>query len=258
MPPPKPVEPMHVEGLPPPIVPVERPAAPGASKPVVKRAILSKEDREKAVMAAEGFPLGAPAAEGEELVPSSRRERRVRERRRRKEPANLPVAMQVPMDYDGEVTTDPSYLKAILYGMGVGLVLAAAYAGLAFWIHKDIGIFGWVIGFAVGLMIVLGSGRHFSWKLGLIAAAISLFWVSAARIAYGMLDVRFNDILPLKLGIWTLFRDSLTTYWTQFATLWLLFFIITGLVAFLVAFRPPPIKLQFAGPDTGRVARRGA
>jgi hypothetical protein len=170
----------------------------------------------------------------------------------------MPVAMQVPMDYDGEVTSDPSYLKAVLFGLGVGLVLAAAYAGLAFWIHKDLGIFGWVIGFAVGIMVVLGSGRHYNWKLGLIAAAISLFWVSAARIGYGMLDVRFNDILPLKLGIWPLFRESLSTFGSQFVTLWLLFFIITGVVAFLVAFRPPPIRLQFAGTDAGRVARKGA
>jgi len=270
----KPVQPLNVEGLPPPIVPVEAPGAGGKRKSVVKRPLMSKEEREAAVMASEGFPTAPPAGRGkkeeaapgepvageEELVPKTRRVRTKQERgiKKRREPANIPVAMQVPMDYDGEVTSDPTYFKAVLFAMGVGLVLAGAYAGVAFWLHKDLGIFGWVIGFAVGLMVVLGSGRHFSWRLGVIAAAIALFWISIARIAYGMLDVRFNDILPLKLGIWQLFTDSFNNFGKQFASLWLLFFIITGLVAFLVAFRPPPIKLQLAGTETGRVARKSA
>ena len=270
-PPARPAEPLHVEGLPPPIVPVGKPASGATRKPVVKRPVMSKEEREAAVMAAEGFPTAVgkktedvapavPGAEEEELVPTTRRRRSQEERRikRRREPTNLPVAMQVPMDYDGEVTTDPRYLRAILWSLGVGLILAGAYAGITFWMHKDYGIFAVIIGFAVGLAMVFGSGRHFSWKLGLIAAAISLFWVSVARVAYGMLDVRFNDILPLKLGIWTLFKDSLTSFAHQFGTLWLLFFILTAAAAFLISFRPWPVRLQLAGTESAHAAHKSA
>lgn len=271
-PPARPAEPLHVEGLPPPIVPVGKPASRATRKPVVKRPVLSTEEREAVVMASEGFPTAggkktvdvAPAEPGaaeEELVPRTRRTHTKEERRikKRREPANLPVAMQVPMDYDGEVTADPRYLRAILWALGAGLVLAGAYTGITFWLHKDYGIFAVIIGFAVGLAMVFGSGRHFSWKLGLIAVAISLFWVSVARVAYGMLDVRFNDILPLKLGIGTLFKDSLTSFGHQFGTLWLLFFILTAAAAFLISFRPWPVRLQMAGTESGQhVARKSA
>jgi len=281
----RPDELMRVEGLPPPLPkaqqasPVGAPLGPPPSKgePVKKRPIPTPEAREQAVMTAEGFPTGGrkskkaaaaeaaedvaavtvAAAAGEDVlgIPRSRRERK---RAHRIDTANLPVAMQVPEDYDGEVTTKPTYFKAILLAMGVGLVGAGAYAGIAWWLHKDLGIFGWVLGFGVGVAISFGSGRHYSWKLGLIAAAISMFWVSVGRIGYYMLDVRFNNILPLKLGIWPLFRESLTTYGNQFLSLWLLFFIMSGAVAFLVAFRPPPIKLQLSGEPQRRVAGKGA
>ena len=209
-------------------------------------------------MAAEGFPTveaakkgAVKAAEGETargdetIVPQSRIER-MREKRRESRAANLPVAMQIPDDYDGEVTSQPSYLKAVLFAMAAGLVTAAGFAALAWLVHKDLGIFGWVIGFAVGVAVAFGSGRHFSWKLGLIAAFIAMFWVSFERIGYFMLDVRFNNILPIKLGIWPLFRESVTTYWQSFWSLWLLFFLLSGLVAFIVACRPPPIRLQIS------------
>lgn len=280
-------EPMRVDGLPPPLpkaqqaAPVTPPGTPlgpppGADGPAKKRSIPTPEAREQAVLTAEGFPTGgrqrkkeaakAPATEavdaaaagdGEDVLEIPRK-RRERKRQRRIDTANLPVAMQVPEDYDGEVTTSPTYFKAILIAMGVGLVGAAAYAGIAWLLHKDLGIFGWVIGFAVGVAIAFGSGRHYSWKLGLIAAGIAMFWVSVARIGYFMLDVRFNNILPLKLGIWPLFRESFTTYGNQFVSLWLLFFIITGAVAFLVAFRPPPVRLQLSGDALSHMAGKRA
>jgi len=231
---------------------------------------MSTEDREAAVMASEGFPTApaavrprkeeaAPAevvAEEEVFIPTTRKhERRIR---RRREPTSVPVAMQVPMDYDGETTSDARYGRAVLYAMVVGLILAAAYAGLAYWLHQDRGLFGWVIGFAVGIAVVFGSGRHFSWKLGLIAAGIALFWICIARIGFGMLDVKFNGIMHLPIGYWQLFKDSSTSLGKQFGTIWLLFFLISGAVAFLVSFRPWPIKLQVSGVETGRVARKSA
>jgi len=274
----KPAQPMHVQGMPPPLSKADKPVAaaplgglpdaPPPGPPVKKRPILSKEAREEAVMTAEGFPSsrkerkarGAAVADGaeEELVPQSRIEHR-RLARKESRAANLPVAMQVPEDYDGEVTNDPSYIKAALIGMGIGLVGAAAYAGLAWWIHKDLGIIGWVVGFGVGLGVVLGSGRHYSWKLGLMAALIAMFWVSAARIGYSMLDVKWNGIITLPIGTWQLFRESLTTFWNNFLSWWLAFFLISGAVAFLVAFRPPPVKLQLSSGETQRrVAGKGA
>lgn len=270
----KAVEPIKVDGLPPPLpagppagAPVAPPLGEGvpAPPPVKKRPIPSEEEREKAVMTAEGFPVGGgkpakagraePAeaedeAEGAALVPERRRMRR---RQRRLSAANLPVAMQVPEDYDGEVTTSPAYFKAILIAMGVGLVGSAAYAGIAWWLHRDIGLFGWVMGFFIGLAIAFGSGRHYSWKLGLIAAAIAMFWISVGRIAYFMLDLKFNQIFK-NLSWNFVFRNALTTYMDNFVSLWLVFFIIAGMVAFLVAFRPPPIRLQVSGPPARRTA----
>lgn len=260
-----------------PAVPAPPLGPPPGSAPVKKRPVPSREEREAAVMAAEGFPTGgskrtpgrrAAAAEAgaravhavpdgaEAIVPPGRLERLL-ERRRGKRTANLPVAMQIPDDYDGELTGEASYLKAIGLGFAVGILFAAAFAALAWLVHKDLGIFGWMIGFSVGVAVAFGSGRHFSWRLGLIAAGITLVCVSLQRISYFMLDVRFNKILPLKLGIWPLFRESFNTYLHSFWTLWLVFFLLSGLVAFLVSFRPPPVKLQISegrGAPRGRVA----
>ena len=296
---PRPSEPVHVQGMPPPLVqpmkpvqkappsPLAEPLVPpqSAGEPVKKRPIPTKEAREAAVIIAEGFPTaealkkggkrrGAKAAsdaltpkeagaeQSDEALglPQSRMDR-MRERKRERRAVDLPVAMQVPEDYDGEVTTHPSYIKAVLFGMAAGLITAGAFASLAWWVHKDLGIFGWVIGLCVGIAVAFGSGRHFSWKLGLIAAVIAMFFVSVERIGYFMLDVRFNDILPIKLGIWPLFRESFTTYLQSFWSIWLVFFIVSGAVAFMIAFRPPPIRLQIsgqAGAPPRRVAGGGA
>ncbi len=259
----KPAGPIRVEGMPPPLTGAEKapvtplreatplgPLAAGAPGKV-KRRIPTREEREAAVLASEGFPTGESkdTTDKEALNPPGRIER-LRRKRREGRAANLPVAMQIPDDYDGEITSKPSYLKAVLFGLGAGLVTAGAFAALAWWTHKDLGLFGWVIGFAVGVAVVFGSGRHFSWRLGLIAAAIALVFVSVQRIGYFMLDLRFNDIIPLKLGIWPLFRECVNTYWESMWSLWLVFLVVSGLVAFLVAWRPPPIRLNMSEERT--------
>lgn len=257
--------PDRIVGLPPPIS--DAPPARKAGKSV-KRPLLSKKEREQAVMAAEGFPDGARAEiravddAGDGTDSPRRSGKRAKRAKRATRVPDLPVAMQVPEEYEGELTSDPTYFKAVLFGLLAGMAGAAAYAGVAWWLKKDMGIFSWVIGFGVGLVVVLGSGRHFNWKLGLIAAVIAMFWVSAARIAYFMLDVRFNKIFPMKLGTWPLFRNS----WQMFSSrsellsIWLAFFLIAGAVAFFVAFRPPPVRFELnqAPGASKRVAGRKA
>lgn len=222
-----------------------------------KRRMPSADERKEAVLISEGFPTGPAEKEGEPTPAGKGKHAAGKERHL---PGEDRVAMQVPMDYDGEVTMSPSYVKAVLWALLAGLIGAAAYAGLAWWLHSDRGIFGWVIGFAVGVAVALGSGRHFNWKLGLIAAAIAMFFVSAGRIAYFMLDVRFHSVFPIPLPFGRLFNEALIMYYHEFVSFWLVFFIIAGLVAFIITFRPPPIRLQIAGggPPARRPARRGA
>lgn len=240
--------------------PPEEPDSGTAGEPALvpegeKRRVLSSEDRQQAVMVSEGFPTG-PDDKEKQAPEGKGKHAAVKERHL---PGEERISMQVPMDYDGEVTRNPSYIKGVLWGLLAGVLSGAAYAGLAWWLHSDRGIFGWVIGFAVGVAVAFGSGRHFNWKLGLIAAAIAMFFVSAGRIAYFMMDVRFNSVIPLKLGIGTLFNEALSSYGRNFLSLWLVFFLIAGLVAFVIAFRPPPIRLQISStPPARRPARRGA
>lgn len=256
----EPAEPVHVEGLPPPAVGAgEEEPGPLTVPEGKKRRILSDEARQEAVLVSEGFPSGPGEAEQGEEPATARRGKRAA-RKARRPSGEERVAMQVPMDYDGEVTASPSYIKALLWALLAGLIGAAAYAALAWWLHSDRGIFGWVIGFAVGVAVALGSGRHFNWQLGIMAAAIAMFFVSAGRIAYFMMDVRFNSVFPMPLPFGTLFNESLEMYYHEFISVWLIFFIIAGVVAFIITFRPPPIRLQIAGggPPARRPARRGA
>ncbi|PKQ27536.1 MAG: hypothetical protein CVT63_07470 [Candidatus Anoxymicrobium japonicum] len=176
--------------------------------------------------------------------PAARGSHRERKREGRLASGGVPVAMQVPEEYCGEVTGVPSYFKAVLIAMVAGLASAAAYAGLEWWLHKNLGILLWILGFGVGIAVMLGSGRHYNWKLGLIAAGTAMLWVSVGRVAYYMLDIRFNRLFPFKMSIWPLFRESASTYVQDFSSIWLVFFLIAATVAFLVSFRPPPIKLR--------------
>jgi len=242
------------------------------TRPKGSRSIQKPEDREKAVMTAEGFPVGGLAVVGvgissglgdEEDKDGEVIERRVKRKKKSRGPKSRQgdglVAMQMPDEYNGEVTVHPAYLKALLWGLLAGLIGGGAYAMVAWWRHGEQGILGWLIGLAVGLTVVFASGRHFNWKLGLMAALIAMFWVSAARIGYSMLDVKWNGIITLPIGTWQLFRESLTTFWNNFLSWWLAFFLISGAVAFLVAFRPPPVKLQLSSGETQRrVAGKGA
>jgi hypothetical protein len=215
-----------------------------------KKRIVPEGVREKAVMTAEGFPT-TEAAESEE---SPRRERASH-----KVPGAGVMAMQVPEDYDGETTSAPRYLKAVLVAFGLSIVLAGAYAGFEWWRHSGRWIFGWFIGFIIGVVVVLASGRHFNWKLGLIATGFAWFSLCLGQLTFSILDVRFNEILPIKLGFFSLLDNGVRTLGSSFLTMWVVLFVITGAVAFLVSFRPWPIRLQLQGPPAPRkVARRGA
>lgn len=162
----------------------------------------------------------------------------------------IPVALRAPDEYDGMLTETPSYWKAVLWGLLAGAVGAGAYAGLAWWRHREYGIIGWLIGVAVGLVVVFASGRHFSWKLGLIAAGISMFFLCVGRILVYMLDVWFPDIIKLPVGPMDNLHHALTQFVKQLPTMWLVLFFITGTVAFLMSFRPWPIKFQASGTSS--------
>ncbi|MFH1150328.1 MAG: hypothetical protein V1748_07630 [Actinomycetota bacterium] len=255
-------EPVKMEGLPPPLQ-VEglpptppAPAAPlgGGPAPVPeskKKRLVPEDVREKAVMTAEGFPTGEAAAEAGEAPRS--------ERTPRKATGSGVVAMQVPDDYDGETTTAPRYLRAVLVALGSSILLAGAYAGFEWWRHSGRWIFGWFIGFIIGVVVVLASGRHFNWKLGLMATGFAWFSLCLGQLTFSILDVRFNEILPFKLGFFSLLDNGVRTLGSSFLTLWVVLFVLTGAVAFLVSFRPWPVRLQLQGPAAPRkVARRGA
>ncbi|MBU1670191.1 MAG: hypothetical protein KKF41_12580 [Actinobacteria bacterium] len=251
--------PLAVEGMPPaPSVPV---ASTGGGPEIVpesrKKRLVPEEVREKAVMTAEGFPTGEAPAETAEVPGRERAPRR--ERSSRKAPGSGVVAMQVPDDYDGETTTAPRYLRAVLVALGSSILLAGAYAGFEWWRHSGRWIFGWFIGFIIGVVVVLASGRHFNWKLGLIATGFAWFSLCLGQLTFSILDVRFNEILPFKLGFFSLLDNGVRTLGSSFLTLWVVLFVLTGAVAFLVSFRPWPVRLQLQGPaEPRKVARRGA
>lgn len=185
----------------------------------------------------------------DEYAPRLGRRGARKERKARKVDAGKPVAMQYPEEYDGAVTTSPSYIKAVFFGLLTGILLAGAYAGFEWWRHSGRWIFGWVIGFAVGVVIVFASGRHFNWKLGVAAAVISWASLCLGQMAFSILDVRFNSIIPLKLPFMTLLNHAAHELADSFTSPWVILFIITGAVAFLVSFRPWPIKFQISASD---------
>lgn len=229
-----------------------------------KRAIPSEGDREKAVMASEGFPTGErakakPAEKDEALdLPESRMARR------RKRRGDRLVAMQLPEDYDGEVTNDPSYLKAVLWGLLIGFIGSAIFAGIAWWRPSGVsGIFGWFIGLAVGVAVVIGSGRHFNWKLGLIACAIALVMLAVGQILANVLFHFFpTDMYKFFWGFQSAgskLTESVTSFPSQFTyKLWWLIFALSGATAFLVSFRPWGLRINVSRSPapSGRDASR--
>lgn len=190
-----------------------------------------------------------------------------RERPRRQK-ATATVVMQSPEEYEGAVTSRPAYLKAVLFALLTAVILAGAYAGFEWWKHSGRWIFGWVIGFSVGMVVVFMSGRHFSWKLGLISTAITWVSLCLGQLVFAMLDVRFNEIIPLKLPFPTLLHHGVNELGSALSSPWLIMFLLSGLVAFLVSFRPWPVTLQVRppdargavedAPDTGETAESGA
>lgn len=175
---------------------------------------------------------------------------RLRKEKKEKGAARKPVALQYPEEYDGAVTVQPSYFKAVFFALLTGIILAGAYAGFEWWRHSGRWIFGWVIGFAVGIVVVFASGRHFNWKLGVISTVIACGCLCLGQLAFSILDVRFNGILPLKLPFMTLLNQAAHELLRSFGTAWLALFIITGVVAFLVSFRPWPVRFQISA-DSG-------
>lgn len=220
-----------------------------------ERAAFWGESKAGGVTRAEPLPAaGEPA--GDEYAPRMAGAAS-RGRRRKRGGVSSPVAMQTPDEYGGELTASPAYLKAVLFGLLAGLLLAAGYAGFEWWKHSGRWIFGWVLGFGVGLVVVLASGRHFNWKLGLVSAAIAWASLALGQLAFAMLDVRYNSILPIKLPFMTLLEQASRELLKAFASPWAVMFAITGLVAFLMSFRPWPVRLQLSGrPEAGGLARR--
>jgi hypothetical protein len=259
------VEPFHEEGLPPiPVKPVVEPygteelgviasapleevvAAPAAEKKDFSFEV-KKPTRKVGPAAVEVAVQRAPVAE---KLPIPRKEKRPRR--------DMPIALQMPGEYEGMMTDHPLYLKAALWGLLAGAVGAGVYAGLAWWGHREYGIIGWLIGIAVGLAVVFASGRHFSWKLGLIAAGISMFFLCVGRILVYMLDVWFPDIIKLPVSTMDNFNHALTQFFKQLPTMWLLIFFITGAVAFLISFRPWPIRFQASGTRAAVAPQKSA
>ncbi len=266
-----PIEPTtRIQGMPPPPpaarppVAAPPPAVPGGpdmadvmvplATPRDRRPILKPEEREKAVMVAEGFPTGPQAEEEDFESLTGRRQKRSRSRSK-----DGVVSMQVPDEYSGELTTDPHYVKATLWGLLAGLIGGGIYSALAWWLHGERGIVGVLIGLAVGITVVFTSGRHFNWKLGLLAAVISLLFLSAGRIFVYMLTIWFPT-LPIHLPFSTMHNlsESFTQFLQQFKDWrWDVIFAFTGVLAFITAARPWPIRLQLsqgASPATRRKA----
>lgn len=262
-------EPVQIEGLPP--VPAEAPAGQPAPEESFermpelvpegrKRRIQKAEVREKAVLTSEGFPERRAGEERERSREPEAKGKHAVKRRPRKVPGEEVVAFQVPEDYDGETTPEPSYFKALMWGAIVGLVGAGAYAGLTWWLHKPRGIFAWVIGLAVGLAVVFGSGRHFNWKLGLMAVGLTFFFISIGQVAFFMLDTRFNRVIAIPLPFSRLLTESFSMYIEGFTDWrWVVMLFALGLLpSFLITFRPPPFRLQTSGQPAGGAVRRNA
>lgn len=240
------------EPLPPIDVPSELDAAAGMAMPA------------QVVEAEQQAPAGAvdllehdPAKD--EYAPRLRRKTAGKERKKKAKPV---VALQLPDEYEGALTRRPSYFKAVLFGLLTAVLLAGAYAGFEWWRHSGRWIFGWVIGFAVGIVVVFASGRHFSWKLGLLSTGLACFSLCLGQLAFSMLDVRFNKLIPLKLPIMDLLNNAAKELGKAFGSLWIVLFLITGLVAFLISFRPWPVRFQMPdqaeAPHPGGVAPPGA
>lgn len=203
-----------------------------------KRRAVPVDMREKAVLTAEGFPTTQPF-EGVEA------RRKHAPRKKRRIPGEGIVSMQMPDEYDGEITPEPSYLKSVLYGALAGALCSGAYAGIAWWTHKEYGITGWALGIVVGVAVVLGSGRHFNFVLGGIALGLSMIFVSAGRILMYMLTVWFPAIRIINIPTIENFKNALETFVHEFPTKdWLIVFSIAAAVAFLISFRPWPIRVQ--------------
>lgn len=177
------------------------------------------------------------------------------------------ISMQLPDEYDGELTSEPSYLKAVLWALLVGALGAGLYGTVA-WLKPSgvSGVFGWFIGFAVGIAVVLASGRHFNWKLGLIAAAVAVVFIGLGYVFSNILRFWFPrnaiEMLLRPPAALDRLRFSFTNLKDQFLeNWWWVVVAITGATAFLMSFRPWPLKMKAGGPTVrgaGEASRTGA
>lgn len=215
--------------------PADRPAAPAAPGP-----------------GAEGPPAAVPESpspqEKEEFWGGEKAQRARRLRR-----ASKAVSMRVPEEYEGELTAEPAYLKAVLWALLAGVVTGGLYGTVAWLRPRGVpGIFGWFIGFAVGVTVVVASGRHFNWKLGLIAAGVALAFLCIGYVLSNVLRFWFPrnalDLIIKTQSTWERLRLAFVNLKDQFpGNWWWLIFAITGATAFLVSFRPWPFKLNAGG-----------
>jgi len=163
------------------------------------------------------------------------------------------LSLQEPDAYDGYITKKPRYLRAVAIAFIACVLCAGAYGGLAWWRHKEFGIFGWLIGVIVGVAVVYASGKHFNWKLGIISAVFAMVSLSAGRILVYMLEVWFPDIIKLPIGTVENFNHALRQFARQFPSVWLVFFVISAAVAFLLSFRPWPLRIHLSSSEPKRV-----
>ena len=186
-------------------------------------------------------------------------------KKRRLRSAAKVLSMQVPGEYEGELTAEPAYLKAVLWALLAGAVTGGLYGTVAWLRPRGVpGIFGWFIGFAVGVTVVFASGRHFNWKLGLIAAGVALAFLCLGFVLSNVLKFWFPrnvlDLIIKTQSAWEKLRLSFTNLKDQFpSNWWWAIFAITGATAFLVSFRPWPFKLNAGGSKaTGEAGPRPA
>ena len=90
------------------------------------------------------------------------------------------------------------------------------------------------------------------------AAGLALFFISVGRILLYMLTGWFPDIEIFNIPLVDNFKNAIEQFGRQFTGWWLVFFLIAGATAFLLSFRPWPVRLQVSGQKDSRAVDRRA